>query len=172
MDKDKISTNNRALENENNNQGVSRMNKDVIILVAEDDEGHAGLIKKNLVRAGIVNKIIHFRDGQEIHNFLFRKGEGPHRKANQAYVLLLDIRMPKLNGIDVLQQVKEHPELRKMPVMMITTTDDPREVEKCHELGCSNYITKPLEYEAFVNAIRQLGLFLSVVQIPVINNGE
>jgi len=148
------------------------MNKDVIILVAEDDEGHAGLIKKNLARAGIVNTIIHFSDGQEIHNFLFRKGEGPHRDTNQAYVLLLDIRMPKLSGIDVLQQVKEHPELKKMPVMMITTTDDPREVEKCHELCCSNYITKPLDYEAFVNAIRQLGLFLSVVQIPVIKDGE
>lgn len=153
-------------------RGVNGMNKDVIILVAEDDEGHAGLIKKNLARAGIVNTILHFKDGQEIHDFLFRVGDGPHREPHQAYVLLLDIRMPKLNGIDVLTRVKEHPELRKMPVMMITTTDDPREVEKCHELGCSNYITKPLDYEAFVNAVRQLGLFLSVVQIPVINNVE
>ena len=153
-------------------QGVNGMNKDVIILVAEDDDGHAGLIKKNLARSGIVNTILHFKDGQEIHDFLFRTGNGPHRESHQAYVLLLDIRMPKLSGIDVLKQVKEHPELKKMPVMMITTTDDPREVEKCHELGCSNYITKPLDYEAFVNAVRQLGLFLSVVQIPVINNGE
>lgn len=153
-------------------QGVNGMNKDVIILVADDDEGHAGLIKKNLGRAGIVNTILHFKDGQEIHDFLFKLGDGPHRESNQAYVLLLDIRMPKLSGIDVLARVKEHPELKKMPVMMITTTDDPREVEKCHELGCSNYITKPLNYEAFVNAVRQLGLFLSVVQIPVINNGE
>jgi DNA-binding NarL/FixJ family response regulator len=56
-----------------------------------------------------------------------------------------------------------------MPVIMITTTDDPREVEKCHELGCNSYITKPVEYEGFVNAIRQLGLYLAVVQIPVIN---
>jgi len=159
-------------DEENIKQGANGMNKDVIILVAEDDEGHAGLIKKNLARAGIVNTILHFKDGQEIHDFLFRTGAGPHREKNQAYVLLLDIRMPKLNGIDVLQQVKEHPELRKMPVIMITTTDDPREVEKCHKLGCSNYITKPLDYEAFVNAIRQLGLFLSVVQIPVINNGD
>lgn len=151
-------------------QGVKGMNKDVIILVAEDDEGHAGLIKKNLARAGIVNTILHFKDGQEIHDFLFRTGSGPQRESHQAYVLLLDIRMPKLSGIDVLKQVKDHPELKKMPVMMITTTDDPREVEKCHELGCSNYLTKPLDYEDFVNAIRQLGLFLSVVQIPVINN--
>lgn len=148
------------------------MNRDVVILVAEDDEGHAGLIKKNLARAGIVNRIIHFKDGQEIHDFLFKKGDGPHRESNQAYVLLLDIRMPKLNGIDVLQQVKEHEELKKMPVTMLTTTDDPREVGQCHQLGCSNYITKPLDYDAFVNAVRQLGLFLSVVQIPLIQDNE
>jgi CheY-like chemotaxis protein len=77
--------------------------------------------------------------------------------------------MPKLDGVEALAQVKADPELRKMPVIMITTTDDPKEVEKCHSLGCSNYITKPVDYEAFVNAIRQLGLFLSVVQVPKIN---
>jgi DNA-binding NarL/FixJ family response regulator len=56
-----------------------------------------------------------------------------------------------------------------MPVVMITTTDDPREVEKCHELGCNNYITKPIDYDSFVNTIRQLGLFLAVVRVPEIN---
>ncbi len=144
------------------------MHKDMVILVAEDDEGHAGLIKKNLARAGIVNELLHFKDGQEILDFLFRQGDGPHRQPGIAYVLLLDVRMPKVNGVQVLQQVKADPELRKMPVIMITTTDDPREVEHCHTLGCSNYITKPIEYENFVTAIRQLGLFLLVVQIPKI----
>jgi len=59
-----------------------------------------------------------------------------------------------------------------MPVIMITTTDDPREVAHCHKLGCSNYITKPVEYDGFVNAIRQLGLFLIVVQVPILNGGH
>ncbi len=145
------------------------MNKEVIILVAEDDEGHAGLIHKNLARAGIANEIRHFRDGQEISDFLFREGGGPHRQSGKAYVLLLDIRMPRLDGTKVLERVKADPELRKIPVIMITTTDDPREVAHCHALGCSNYITKPVEYDAFVNAIRQLGLFLSVVQVPQVN---
>jgi len=69
----------------------------------------------------------------------------------------------------VLKRIKEDHELRKMPVIMITTTDDPREVERCHELGCSSYITKPVEYDAFVNAVRQLGLYLAVVQVPQVN---
>mgnify|MGYP002642472922 CR=1 FL=1 len=145
------------------------MHTDVIILVAEDDEGHANLIKKNLKRAGIVNEILLFIDGQEILNFLFRKGDGPHRKSGEAYILLLDIRMPKIDGVQVLEQIKTDPSLKKLPVIMITTTDDPREIENCHEMGCSSYITKPIDYENFVNAIRQLGLFLSVVQVPIIN---
>ncbi len=148
------------------NQG---MNQEVTILIAEDDEGHAHLIRKNLSRSGIANNIIHFKDGQEAVDFLFCLGDGPHRKVGDAYVLLLDIRMPKLDGTEVLELLKKDAELRKIPVVMITTTDDPREVERCHVLGCSNYITKPLEYEAFVNAIKQLGLFLAVVQVPRIN---
>jgi CheY-like chemotaxis protein len=146
-----------------------KMNQDVVILVAEDDEGHAGLIKRNLARAGVVNELLTFKNGQEILDFLFQRGDGPHRQSGSAYVLLLDIRMPKVDGIQVLEQVKADPELRKLPVVMITTTDDPREVEHCHALGCSNYIAKPIDYEKFTNAIRQLGLFLSVVQVPIIN---
>ncbi len=145
------------------------MNKEVIVLIAEDDEGHAGLIRKNLARAGLINPIIHFKDGQEVIDYLFRYGDGPHRTSGNAYILLLDIRMPKLDGVEVLRQIKADPELRKIPVVMITTTDDPREVAHCHTLGCSNYITKPLEYESFVNAVRQVGLFLAVVQVPTIN---
>lgn len=145
------------------------MHTDVIILVAEDDEGHSNLIKKNLKRAGIVNEILLFIDGQEILNFLFRKGDGPHRKSGEAYILLLDIRMPKIDGVQVLEQIKTDPSLKKLPVIMITTTDDPREIENCHDMGCSTYITKPIDYDNFVNAIRQLGLFLSVVQVPIIN---
>lgn len=144
------------------------MHEEVTILLAEDDEGHAGLIRKNLERAGIVNEIQHFKDGQEVVDFLFLRGTGPHRQAGQAYILLLDIRMPRLDGTDVLKRVKEDAELCKLPVIMITTTDDPREVEHCHAMGCSSYIAKPVEYEAFVNAIRQLGLYLSVVQVPQI----
>ncbi len=148
------------------------MHQDVVILVAEDDAGHAGLIRKNLARAGIVNEVMMFSDGQEILDFLFRTGNGPHREPKTGYVLLLDIRMPKVDGVQVLERVKADPELRKLPVVMITTTDDPREVDRCHELGCASYITKPIDYDSFVNAVRQLGLFLAVVQVPTINGDE
>ncbi|TRZ97152.1 MAG: response regulator [Deltaproteobacteria bacterium] len=145
------------------------MKKEVILLIAEDDEGHAALITKNIQRAGIHNKVIRFADGQETIDFLFGEGDGPHRQRGQSYVLLLDIRMPKMDGIEVLRRIKSDPEICKIPVIMLTTTDDPREIEKCHEIGCSNYITKPIDYEKFVYAVRQLGLFLLIIEVPKIN---
>lgn len=145
------------------------MDKEVVIILAEDDLGHASLIKKNLKRAGITNQILHFKDGQETLDFLFCRGEGAHRVDGTAYLLLLDIKMPKVDGIEVLRQIKENSELRKVPVIMLTTTNDPQEVDRCHKLGCSTYITKPIDYEKFVEAIRNLGLFLMVVEVPKIN---
>jgi len=136
------------------------MKNEMVMLIAEDDEGHATLIRKHLARSGILNEMIHFKDGDETLDFLLRRGKGPHRETGNHYLLLLDIRMPKVDGIEVLCQVKGHDELRKMPVIMITTTDDPREVDRCHALGCSHYITKSVDYDMFVNAIRQLALFL------------
>jgi CheY-like chemotaxis protein len=148
------------------------MKKEVIILIAEDDDGHATLIERNLKRAGVLNEIVRFKDGQETLDFLFGKAKGSKLKPETAYLLLLDIRMPKVDGIEVLRQVKSDDELKKLPVIMVTTTDDPREVELCHGLGCSNYITKPIDYDNFMNAVRQLGLFLLVVEVPKIGGGE
>jgi CheY-like chemotaxis protein len=142
------------------------MEKEVTILIAEDDDGHAALIRKNLQRAGIHNEILRFTDGQEALDFLFTEGEGPHRQHGAPYVLLLDIRMPKVDGVEVLRRIKADSELGKLPVIMLTTTDDPSEIEKCHDLGCNSYITKPIDYDNFVNAVRQLGLFLQIVEVP------
>ena len=139
---------------------------EVVILIAEDDSGHAALIQKNLRRAGLRNPILVFGDGQAVLEFLFRRGAGPHRDPGRPYLLLLDIRMPKVDGIEVLRQIKADPELRKLPITMLTTTDDPHEIERCHLLGCSNYVTKPVDYDKFIEAIRQLGLFFTVVQVP------
>lgn len=144
------------------------MHRSVTILVVEDDDGHAGLIRKNLKRAGFVNRIIRFKDGEEILNFLLRQGDGDHREPNTEYIMLLDIRMPRIDGIGVLKKVKADPALQKLPITMLTTTDDPHEISQCHELGCNNYITKPIDYDSFIAAIRQLGLFLSVVTVPTI----
>jgi CheY-like chemotaxis protein len=143
-----------------------------VVLIAEDDEGHAILIQQTLHDAGLGNPILHFTDGQGILDFLFRRGPGPQRELNQPYVLLLDIRMPKVNGVEVLRQMKASPELRNLPVIMLTTTDDPREVRRCHELGCSVYIQKPVDYDKFSEAIRRLGLFMMLMLVPSVNGDK
>ena len=143
-----------------------------IVLIAEDDEGHAILIQQTLRDAGLGNRVLHFTDGQAILDFLFLRGPGPHRELNQSYVLLLDIRMPKVNGVEVLRQMKANGELRKLPVIMLTTTDDPGEVRRCHELGCNVYIQKPVDYDKFSEAIRRLGLFIMLLQVPPVNGGK
>lgn len=136
------------------------------ILLAEDDEGHASLVQRNLKRSGIVNDFIHVRDGQEALDFLRGQGGFAERVPNGPLLLLLDINMPRLNGVEVLQQIKDDERLSKIPVVMLTTTDDPREVERCYQLGCGVYITKPVLYEEFIEAIKRLGLFLAIVKVP------
>jgi CheY-like chemotaxis protein len=145
------------------------MRSEVIILIADDDLGHSRLIEKNLRRAGLHNPIERFENGQEILDFLFRRGTGRHRGVENSYLLLLDIRMPQVDGVEVLRQIKTADELKKIPVIMLTTTDDPREVARCHGLGCSNYLVKPVDYDKFADAIKQMGLFIALVQVPEIN---
>jgi CheY-like chemotaxis protein len=144
------------------------VNKEVVILVAEDDEAHIVLIQRNLKRAGITNQQVLFRDGRAVIDFVHRRGER-QRVPDTAYLLLLDIKMPDVNGVEVLRQLKADPGLRKMPVIMVTTTDDPEEVARCHELGCSGYVTKPVDYGQFVEAIHRLGQYLLVVEVPKVD---
>jgi len=144
-------------------------NREVVILVAEDDAGHARLIEKNLTRAGLHNPILRFDYGQALLDFLFRRGAVPQRGSDMPFLLLLDIRMPQVDGVEVLRQVKQDAELRKIPVIMLTTTDDPREVERCHAIGCASYMVKPVDYDKFAEAIKGLGLYISLVQVPDIN---
>jgi CheY-like chemotaxis protein len=80
-------------------------------------------------------------------------------------LVLLDINMPMVDGVEVLRQLKGDSEKAKLPVIMLTATDDSREVQLCYELGCSSYITKPVEYDRFVEAIRRLGLYLAIVKV-------
>jgi CheY-like chemotaxis protein len=145
------------------------MKEEVVLLIVEDDDGHAVLAEKNLRRAGIKNQILRFKDGQEILDFLFQSGQGRKRKNHTGYLLLLDIRIPKIDGVEVLRRIKQDDELRKIPVIMLTTMDDPREVDVCHHLGCSHYVVKPVEYDKFAKDLGQLGLFLKIVQVPQIN---
>lgn len=136
------------------------------ILLAEDDEGHANLVRRNLKRSGVANEIIHVGDGQEALDYVRAAGSFAHRDRSAPLLLLLDINMPRVDGIEVLRQVKQDAELNRLPVIMLTTTDDPREIARAYDLGCSVYVTKPVAYDAFVEAVSRLGLFLQVVQVP------
>jgi CheY-like chemotaxis protein len=146
-----------------------KMRDEVHILIADDDMGHATLIRRNLKRAGLPNKITHFKDGKELLDFLFDNGKGSTHLNGHSYLLLLDIRMPKVDGVEALNRIKEDSALKKIPVIMLTTTDDPGEIEKCHTLGCNSYIVKPINYEKFVEAIKKLGVFLRVIEVPKID---
>lgn len=137
----------------------------VTILLAEDDLGHASLIQRNLNRSGFVNDIIHVVDGQEALDYLNCRGQYAARRPNGPLLLVLDINMPRVDGVQVLQTVKSDAQLSKIPVIMLTTTDDPREIERCYQLGCNVYITKPIAYDKFVEALQRVGLFLQVVTV-------
>ncbi|MEO7411633.1 MAG: response regulator [Sphingomicrobium sp.] len=136
----------------------------VSIVMIEDDEGHARLIEKNIRRAGISNKLTHFLDGHSALEYLFNAPEGPAH--NGPAMVLLDLNLPDMSGTDILTKIKSDPRLHRTPVVVLTTTDDKVEIARCYDLGCNVYITKPVNYESFSDAIRQLGLFLSVIQVP------
>jgi len=137
----------------------------VTIIMIEDDEGHARLIEKNIRRAGISNEIRHLTDGTSALEFLYDHPSGPAQ--NGPALILLDLNLPDMSGTDLLGRFKaEDNPLKRTPVIVLTTTDDKIEVQNCYDLGCNVYITKPVNYENFADAIRQLGLFLSVIQVP------
>ena len=143
---------------------MNTLNKAVTILLAEDDDGHARLIERNLNRAGFINRVVRARDGQEALDMIRSGTDG--LAPGSPFLLLLDINMPRVDGVEVLRQLKADPKTAKVPAIMLTTTDDPREVERCYALGCSVYITKPVRYEDFVEALSRLGMFLEIVKLP------
>jgi len=140
--------------------------QDVTILLVEDDPGHTRLIEKNLRRENIKNEIAFATNGQEALDYLFCEGEYANNNHASHLLVFLDLNMPVLDGYQVLERMKADERTKRIPVVILTTTDDPREVSRCYELGCNVYIAKPVDYEQFSEAIRKLGLFLLVVMIP------
>lgn len=138
----------------------------VTIVMIEDDEGHARLIERNIRRAGVNNEIVPFQNGGDAVKFLLGEDGSGLASAQRHLLILLDLNLPDMTGIDILQAIKANEHTRRSPVVVLTTTDDAREIQRCYDLGANVYITKPVNYEGFSNAIRQLGLFLSVMQVP------
>ncbi len=142
------------------------MTMPVTIIMVEDDDGHARLIEKNIRRAGVTNEIMPFKDGTSALAFLLGPDGTGEVNAGKPLLMLLDLNLPDMTGVDILKVVKENENLKRTPVIVLTTTDDQREIQRCYDLGCNVYITKPVNYEGFANAIRQLGLFFAVIQVP------
>ena len=140
------------------------MSHSVKIVMVEDDHGHAKLIEKNIRRANIANDIVHFDHGEAALDYLFSDEVG----RTGPLLILLDLNLPDMSGTDILDRVKSDDNLRRAPVVVLTTTDDKVEIQRCYDLGANVYITKPVDYDSFANAIRQLGLFFSVMQVPEI----
>jgi DNA-binding response OmpR family regulator len=140
------------------------MSKPVTIVMIEDDEGHARLIERNIRRAGVTNEIVHFSDGATSYDYFNRLQAEP---ADATPILvLLDLNLPDVSGIDILEYLKNDGHLKVTPVIVLTTADDQAEIQRCYDLGCNVYITKPVDYQQFATAIRQLGLFFSVIKVP------
>jgi len=142
------------------------MTMPVTIIMIEDDEGHARLIERNIRRSGVNNEIVPFTNGTDAVKYLFGDDSSGVVQKGRALLILLDLNLPDMTGIEILRMVKENKFLKSAPVVILTTTDDSQEIKRCYELGCNVYITKPVNYESFANAIRQLGLFFSVIQVP------
>jgi CheY-like chemotaxis protein len=136
------------------------------IIMIEDDEGHATLIERNIRRAGVSNEIVKFASGTPALDYLVGGSGKPGVQNGKPYMVLLDLNLPDMSGVDILKKLKETPKTERIPVIVLTTTDDKNEIQRCYDLGANVYVTKPVNYENFANAIRQLGLFFSVVQVP------
>lgn len=138
----------------------------VTILIVEDEPAHSRLVELNLRRAGMKNDIVIIDNGREALNLLLSEGAWQGKPRPHPLLVLLDLNMPGLSGYQVLETIKETPALRRIPVIILTTTDDPREAEKCYGLGCNIYITKPVKYEDFARTVHELGLFLGIMAVP------
>lgn len=138
----------------------------VTIVMIEDDDGHAKLIEKNLRRAGIMNEIVHIDNGRVASEYLTGTGQYSGKRPEAPMLILLDLNLPEMDGFQILEKIKNDDTTKLIPVIILTTTDNPREVERGYALGCNVYVTKPVEYEAFADSIRKLGLLLAVVKVP------
>ena len=142
------------------------MKGDPVIILAEDDDGHAGLIYKTLKRAGVKNDILHFEDGEKTLNYLFKRGDAFHREDEVSHILLLDLSMPVVDGKEVIRQVKQDKALHNIPIIVVSTTDEPSEIEYCYSMGCSKYIVKSIQHEKLIEDLTQLAHYLLEDAIP------
>lgn len=134
------------------------------ILLVEDNPDHAELTRRSLENGSMVNKVIWVKDGQEALDYLFRRGA--YTEVSRPGLILLDINLPKVNGVEVLKKVKETEELRVIPVIMLTTSDRDEEALKCYSFGANSFITKPVKFNEFSEKVKSLKLYWLLVNRP------
>jgi CheY-like chemotaxis protein len=136
------------------------------IPLVEDDPGHALLIRKKLVRSGLAYDIVALGDGQQAVDCLFKRGAYESDAHEPPPLILLYLNLPVLSGYQVLTLIKHDERTKRIPVVILTTTDNPQEVARCSDLGRSPYVTKPIEYDRFSETIQRLSRFLAIVRAP------
>ena len=140
----------------------------VEILLAEDNVSDAELTMRELRKHKLTNKLYHAKDGEEALDFIFASGkfEGLRNVAYPPKVVLLDIQMPKVNGIEVLQKIKSDERTKHIPVVMLTSSKEDPDIQRCYQLGANSYIVKPVDFESFAEAIKNLGFYWLLLNQP------
>ena len=139
----------------------------IMILLVEDDPGHARLIERNLRRAGVSHELTWIEDGQKALDYFFPDGVAAMPlPGDTRLVVLLDLNLPGVDGYTVLERVKTNDHTKHIPVLVLSTTDEQRDIERGYDLGCNAYLVKPVEYDQFADAIHWLGSFVSTTKIP------
>jgi CheY-like chemotaxis protein len=136
------------------------------ILLAEDDPNDVELTLAALAEYNLANDVYVVRDGTEALDYLFRRGTFADRPGGDPAVVLLDIKMPKVDGVEVLRQIKSDPQLRVVPVVILTSSHEERDLVESYQLGANAYVVKPVEFHAFVEAVKELSVFWAVLNEP------
>lgn len=139
-------------------------NKVVEILIVEDSMDDANLTIRSLKKNNVANNMFHVKDGAEALDFLFAKGAYAERTtAAMPKLILLDLKMPKVNGLEVLEKIKSDNNTKSIPVVILTSSQEDPDIKKCYELGANSYVTKPVNFEGFVKAVKELGFYWMVL---------
>lgn len=140
------------------------MSNEVEVLIVEDNASDAELTIRALKKHHLANKLAHVKDGAEALDFLFAQGDYTSRKDEKTpKVILLDLKMPKLSGIDVLKAIKADARTRQIPVVVLTSSKEDPDIAECYQLGVNSYVVKPVEFDAFVKAVSELGLYWMIL---------
>lgn len=143
------------------------MNYEVEILLIEDNMSDAELTIRALRKNNLANKLVHLEDGQEALDFIFAEGNYSGRKISDIpKVILLDLKIPKINGIQVLQKIKSDERTKIIPVIVLTSSKEDPDIQECYRLGVNSYVVKPVQFEKFLVAVSELGLYWMILNQP------